>query len=152
MIEVNTPFPDFSLPNQDNQVKKLSDYRGSWLVLYVYPQDDTPGCTIQGQSFTATKDDFTALNAKVVGLSVDDVASHKRFCDKFNFTIDLLADPGAKLLKAAGVGQSPWQGVMYWDRTTFLVDPQGILRKVYEKVSPRGHEQTVLQDIRALSK
>ena len=76
--------------------------------------------------------------------------SHKDFCNKFAFTIELLADPKAKLLAALGVGQSEWKGTMYWDRTTFLVDPSGVVRKVYTKVDPNGHEQAVLKDIAAL--
>ncbi len=87
----------------------------------------------------------------MVGISADDVASHKAFCDKFSFTIDLLADPEQKLLKAAGVGQSEWKGTLYWDRTTFVVDPQGVLRKVYEKVKPEGHERVLLDDIKQLA-
>ncbi|HSN99492.1 MAG TPA: peroxiredoxin, partial [Candidatus Nanopelagicales bacterium] len=122
-LEIGQPFPSFSLPNQDGSVKSLGDYAGKWLVLYVYPKDDTPGCTIQGKSFTATKQDFEAANITVVGLSEDDVGSHRAFCDKFGFTIELLADTKHELLGAAGVGQSEWQGKMYWDRTTFVIDP-----------------------------
>jgi peroxiredoxin Q/BCP len=148
---VGQPFPSFSLPNQDGKTRTLADFHGKWLVLYVYPKDDTPGCTVQGKSFTATKADFDRANVAVVGVSADDVASHKAFCDKFSFTIDLLADPGQMLLKAAGVGQSEWKGTLYWDRTTFVIDPQGVLRKVYEKVKPEGHERVLLHDIEQLA-
>jgi peroxiredoxin Q/BCP len=151
LAAVGTAFPSFSLANQDGEVKTLADYRGKWLVLYVYPKDDTPGCTVQGKSFTATKAEFAAKGIQVVGVSADDVASHKAFCEKFSFTIDLLADPEQKLLAAAGVGQSEWKGTFYWDRTTFVVDPQGVLRKVYEKVKPDGHERVLLDDIAHLS-
>lgn len=150
MLEVGTRFPDFKLQNQDDKTKTLRDYEGSWLILYVYPKDDTPGCTIQGKSFTATKGQFDSEKINVVGISADDVESHKNFCNKFSFTIDLLADPQGDLLKKAGVGQTEWQGVKYWDRTTFVVDPGGILRKVYLKVKPEGHEQMLLTDIKAL--
>jgi peroxiredoxin Q/BCP len=129
------------------KTKTLNDYAGKWLVLYVYPKDDTPGCTIQGKSFTATKAEYEKAGINVVGLSADDVNSHKNFCNKFSLTIDLLADPQAKLLKALQVGQSEWKGTMYWDRTTFVVDPKGVLRKVYLKVQPEGHEKTLLKDI-----
>jgi thioredoxin-dependent peroxiredoxin len=150
MIEAGHPFPSFSLRNQDGATKSLSDYAGKWLVLYVYPKDDTPGCTIQGQSFTATKNEFEQEGIVVVGLSADDVASHKAFCDKFSFTIDLLADPKAELLGSAGVGQSDFRGTLYWDRTTFVIDPTGVVRKVYAKVDPKGHERVLLDDIRAM--
>lgn len=152
MIDVGQKLPSFSLPNQDGATRTNASYTGKWLVLYIYPKDDTPGCTIQGKSFTATKADYDAADAVVVGLSEDDVTSHKAFCNKFSFTIELLADTDKKLLSALGVGQSEWKGTMYWDRTTFLVDPQGIVRKVYAKVDPNGHEKVVLDDIAALKK
>jgi len=152
MADVGTKFPDFSLQNQDGKRVQLGDYAGKWLVLYVYPKDDTPGCTIQGKSFTASKADFDKANIAIAGVSADDVDSHKSFCNKFGFTIDLLADTKGELLGAAGVGQTEYKGAKYWDRTTFVVDPEGVLRKVYEKVKPDGHEQTLLTDIAALQK
>src|SRR5262245_5553607 len=150
MLEPGSQFPNFSLPNQDGKTVKLSDFAGRWLVVYVYPKDDTPGCTIQGKSFTASKSDFDGAGISVVGVSQDDVASHKHFCDKFAFTIDLLADTNAEMLKACGVGQSEYKGTMYWDRTSFVVDPKGVLRKVYQKVNPQGHERVLLDDIKAM--
>jgi peroxiredoxin Q/BCP len=150
MIEAGQKCPDFSLPNQDGQTKTLRDYAGKWLVLYIYPKDDTPGCTIQGKSFTATKADYDAAGITVVGISQDDVASHKAFCDKFAFTIELLADTEAKLLNALGAGQSEWKGTMYWNRTTFVVDPSGVVQKIYTAVKPEGHEKVLLDDIKKL--
>ena len=150
MSDVGNPFPNFSLPNQDGKTRKLEDFSGKWLVLYIYPKDDTPGCTIQGKSFTATKADFDKVNAQVIGMSQDDVASHKSFCNKFSFSIELLADTQGELLKALGVGQSEYKGTMYWNRTTYLVDPKGMLRKVYKDVNPQGHELVVLSDIKQM--
>src|SRR2546430_9426174 len=118
--EVGKSFPSFSLQNQDGQTVTLDDFKGKWLVLYVYPKDDTPGCTIQGKSFTATKQEFDDANIGVVGVSEDDVESHKNFCNKFSFTIDLLADPNHDLLRAAGAGQSDYQRTMYWNRTSLV--------------------------------
>jgi thioredoxin-dependent peroxiredoxin len=148
--EIGTRFPGFSLQNQDGKTVTLDDFAGKWLVLYVYPKDDTPGCTIQGKSFTATKQEFDDAGIAVVGVSADDVASHKDFCNKFAFTIDLLADPNHELLNAAGVGQSEYKGTMYWNRTSYVIDPEGKLRKVYEKVNPEGHERVLLDDIKAM--
>ena len=85
-----------------------------------------------------------------MGVSEDDVDSHKNFCNKFGFTIDLLADPNHEFLRAAGVGQSDYKGTMYWNRTSFVVDPEGNLRKTYLKVNPEGHEQVLLNDIKAM--
>lgn len=151
MLTLGQKFPDFRLPNQDGKMQSLNDFSGKWLVLYVYPKDDTPGCTIQGQSFTATKADFDSAGIRVVGLSQDDAASHKAFCNKFAFKIDLLADVNATFLKAAAIGQSEYKGTMYWDRTTFVVDPTGVLRKIYLKVNPTGHEKVLLADIKEMS-
>ena len=149
-LEEGKRFVDFSLKNQDGETVTLNDFAGKWLVVYVYPKDDTPGCTIQGKSFTASKQDFDEANIEVVGVSADDVDSHKSFCNKFGFTIDLLADPNHELLNAAGVGQSEYKGTMYWNRTSFVIDPEGNLRKTYEKVNPEGHEQVLLNDIKAM--
>jgi|SRR5687767_6815062 len=150
MLETGKQFPDFSLPNQDGKTVRLGDFAGKWLVAYFYPKDDTPGCTIQGKSFTASKEDFDAAGISVVGVSQDDVVSHKNFTTKFGFTIDLLADTNAQLLKACGIGQSDYKGTNYWDRTSIVVDPKGTVRKVYEKVDPNGHEQTLLADIKQM--
>ena len=147
MLSAGNPFPNFSLPNQDGKITKLGDLAGQWLVVYFYPKDDTPGCTVHGRQFTATRKDFDAAGIKVVGVSADDVASHKNFHHKFAFTIDLLADTDASLMKALGIGQSEWKGMKFWDRTTFVVDPKGVIRKVYEKVNPEGHEKVLLDDI-----
>jgi len=143
-------FIDFKLQNQDGKTVSLDDFKGKWLVVYVYPKDDTPGCTIQGKSFTASKEDFDKANIAVVGVSEDDVASHKNFGDKFGFKIDLLADPSHELLSAADVGQSDYKGTMYWNRTSFVIDPEGKLRKIYRQVNPEGHEQVLLDDIKAM--
>ena len=150
MLQAGTPFPKFALPNQDGKTVRLEDFAGKWLVVYVYPKDDTPGCTIQGKSFTATRADFEAAGIDVLGVSQDDVESHQNFCKKFAFTIDLLADTKAELLRALGIGQTEYQGVAYWDRSSFVVDPKGTVRKVYEKVKAQGHERVLLDDIRQL--
>jgi thioredoxin-dependent peroxiredoxin len=148
--ELGKHFVEFKLQNQDGKTVTLEDFAGKWLVVYVYPKDDTPGCTIQGKSFTASKQEFDEAGIAVVGVSADDVASHKDFCNKFAFTIDLLADPNHELLEAAGVGQSEYKGTMYWDRTSFVIDPKGTLRKIYLKVNPEGHERVLLKDIKEM--
>lgn len=150
MLPAGNPFPNFSLPNQDNKIISLSDFAGHWLVVYFYPKDDTPGCTVQGKSFTASRADFDAAGIKVVGVSADDAVSHKSFCTKFAFTIDLLADTSSTLMKTLGIGQSEWKGMKFWERTTFVVDPGGTIRKVYEKANPEGHEKILLEEIKAL--
>lgn len=150
MMQAGNRFPDFSLPNQDGKTTSLQDFAGQWLVVYFYPKDDTPGCTIEAKGFTGRKADFDAAGIKVLGVSADDVASHQQFCHKFAFTIDLLSDPGSSLMKSLGIGQAEWKGMKFWERTTFVVDPSGVIRKVYEKVNPQGHETVLLDDIKAL--
>ncbi len=145
MLKVGDQLPPFELQNQEGLIRRNSDYTGKWLILYVYPKDDTPGCTLQGQSFSAMKDRFAQAGAQIVGVSADDVESHKNFCRKYSLAVELLADPDARLLNALGVGQSEYKGMKYWDRTTFIVDPAGVIRRVYEKVNPQGHEQDLIQ-------
>jgi len=150
MLSAGNPFPNFSLPNQDGKITKLSDFAGHWLVVYFYPKDDTPGCTIQAKSFTATKAAFDAPGIKVIGVSADDVASHKNFCDKFSLTVEFLSDTNGSLMKTLGLGEAEWKGMKFWERTSFVVDPTGVIRKVYEKVNPAGHEKVLLDDIVAM--
>jgi len=150
MLSAGNPFPNFSLPNQDGKTVTLSDFAAQWVVIYFYPKDDTPGCTIQAKSFTATKADFDAAGVRVIGVSADDVASHKNFCNKFAFTIDLLSDTDGSLMKSLGIGQAEWKGMKFWERSSFVVDPKGAIRKVYEKVNPEGHERVLLDDIEGM--
>lgn len=150
MISVGANLPTFRLQNQDGQWTTRENFPGKWLVIYVYPKDDTPGCTVQGKSFTARKEDFERIGAHVLGLSEDDVVSHKAFCNKFSFSIDLLADPNKTFLKDLGIGQSEWKGTMYWDRTTVIADATGVVRKVYENVNPTDHEKILLEDLKKL--
>ncbi len=150
LLTAGNKFPKFSLNDQDNKMHTLESQAGKWLVVYFYPQDDTPGCTVQGKSFTETKDQFAKLNVTVLGVSVDDVNSHKNFCNKFGFKIDLLADTKASLMTACGIGQSEYKGTKYWDRTTFVIDGLGTIRKVYKKVQAQGHEQALLIDLQEM--
>jgi peroxiredoxin Q/BCP len=150
MIQVGDKLPTFELENQQGQTKTLNDFLGRWLVLYVYPEDGTPGCTIEGKSFSADKDEFEQAGARVVGLSQDDVKSHRKFSQQYGLFIDLLADPENRLLQALGVKRTKDRGLLVWNRTTFLVDPKGVVRKIYENVDPEGHDKIVLEDLREL--
>lgn len=149
-MDTGTKFPDFSLQNQDGKTKTLEDYKGGWTVFYVYPKDDTPGCTLQGKNFTAKREDFEALGATVVGVSADSVDSHKNFSNKYSFTIELLADPAGELISKLGIEQKLFNGQTFWSRSTFLVDPENVVRKIYENVNPEGHETVLLEDLKSL--
>jgi thioredoxin-dependent peroxiredoxin len=150
MLTEGDRFPDFALLNQDGVRRRLSDYAGKWLVLYVYPKDDTPGCTLQGKSFTAAHEEFERAGVEVVGISQDDVASHRSFCDKHGLAVELLADPHASLLDKMGVPKGEWNGIPFWTRTTFLIDGAGVIRKTYGHVDPQGHERVLLGDIESM--
>jgi peroxiredoxin Q/BCP len=150
LIRAGDQFPDFNLPNENGAAMRRADFAGQWLVVFVYPKDDTPGCTVESKGFSTTKLDFEAIGAQVVGLSADDPASHKSFCGKYGLTVTLLADPSGTLLGALGLGQTEYGGTRYWDRTTFVVDPGGVVRKVYTNVKPQGHEREVLADLKRL--
>src|SRR5215471_12018638 len=146
MLQAGESFPAFSLPNQNGKTVKLADYAGKWLVVYFYPKDDTPGCTMQGKSFTATKGDFDAAGITVLGVSANDVTSHKNFHHKFAFRIDLLSDLNHALLEACGVGRSGYNGMMYRERASVVSISKGVVCKWYAKVNPHGHEKVLLAE------
>lgn len=142
--------PDFSLPDQDGTLRKLADYAGKWLVLYFYPQDETPGCTAEACAFRDGRDDLRAAGAEVVGMSQDTVASHKKFATANNVNFTLLSDESGETIKAYGAwGQNAGgEGVL---RKTFLINPQGAIVKEYPDVSPVGHEKEVLADLQHMA-
>lgn len=141
-----TKAPEFNLPDQNNKNTSLKDFKGKWIVLYFYPKDDTPGCTVEAIDFTKGYDDFKKLNAVIVGVSPDDTKSHCAFINKHKLKITLLSDPEKKTLEAYGVWQEKsmygrkYMGVA---RTTFLIDSSGKIVHVWEKVSVTGHMDDV---------
>jgi peroxiredoxin Q/BCP len=140
--------PDFSLPDQHGKVRQLSDFNGRWLVLYFYPKDDTPGCTTEARNFARDHAQFAQLNADIVGISLDDVASHKSFADDANLNFALLADVDKKAAKAYNV---LGLGGFYTKRQTFLIDPKGQIAKHYESVDPDTHSAQLLRDLATLA-
>ena len=148
--EVGALAPAFKLQDQTGKWHSLSDYKGHWVALYFYPKDDTPGCTTQACSFRDNVFAFKKENAVILGISVDDVASHKAFAEKHGLPFTLLADPDKAVTKEYGVLKT-YMGVMEMARRdTFLIDPDGKVAKHYESVEPEGHSQVVLDDIKAL--
>ena len=139
--------PDFDLASDGGGRVKLSDFAGSWLVLYFYPKDDTPGCTTEAIAFSDTTGAFTDANAKVVGVSKDSVKSHDKFKAKHNLGIALASDPDGAMLERYGVWvEKSLYGRKYMgiDRATFLIGPDGVIRDVWRKVKVAGHAQAVL--------
>jgi len=145
-LKVGDKAPEFCLPDANNKEVCLKDFRGKWLVLYFYPKDNTSGCTKEAVDFTSYFKDFKKINAAVVGVSPDSVASHVGFIDKHNLKIILLSDPGHEVLKEYGVWQKKsMYGREYYGvvRTTFVIDPKGTIKQKWEKVKVAGHADVV---------
>ena len=146
---VGSEAPGFKLQDQNGDWHDLADYRGTWLAVYFYPRDDTPGCTTEACNFRDNIYAFKAIGAAVVGISVDDVDSHKDFSDKYKLPFTLLADVEGETAGAYGVLRD-WKLVQIASRQSFLIDPRGVVVKHYEEVDPDTHTQEVLQDLEAL--
>jgi peroxiredoxin Q/BCP len=141
--------PDFTLPNQEGAQVSLDQFKGKWVVLYFYPKDFTSGCTIEAHNFQRDIDKYTQKNAVIVGVSVDNVDSHKSFCAKEGLNFKLLADSSHVVVEKYG-STMEYNGMTLATRNTFLIDPTGVIRKVYLKVSPQGHSEEVLADLQQL--
>ena len=143
--------PPFALKTAGGSVVRLQDFRGNKVVLYFYPKDDTPGCTKEACRFQDGRSALTQAKAVVLGVSGDDLASHQRFAEKFHLTFPLLSDPDAAVSKAYGVyKQKSLYGRTYWgiERTTFLIDEQGRIERIFSRVKVDGHLEEVLDALR----
>lgn len=142
--------PDFELPDQNGDMHSLEDYRDEWVALYFYPKDDTPGCTTEACEFRDDIFKFRRMGAQVLGVSLDDEASHKEFAEKYGLPFPLLADPEGTTADAYGV-KTRWLGVSIAKRQTFLIDPQGRIAKHYADVDPETHSAELLADLAELT-
>ena len=152
---VHTSAPDITLPDQEGKSHSLADYRGKWVLLYFYPKDDTPGCTIEACTIRDQFKDFTKIGAVVLGVSTDSVASHKKFASTYALPFTLLADEYKEVVGRYGVfGEKKFMGKTYMgtSRTSFLIDPKGDIAKVYEKVKPLAHAGEVIADLKVFAK
>ncbi len=143
--------PDFTLPSQDSPSVSLKDYRGSWVVLYFYPKDQTPGCTREAHNFQADEAKYAERHAIVLGVSVDSVDSHKKFCAKEGLNFKLLADRDGKVSGAYG-SLTNLGVVKFAARHTFLIDPGGKVARAYTSVDPARHSGDVLAALDQLQK
>lgn len=149
-LKADSIAPDFELLDQNNKKHKLSGYRNRWVLLYFYPKDNTPGCTKEACSIADNFPAFEKLNAKVLGISTDSVASHAKFATKHNLPFTLLADTEQKVVNLYGVREEKSMfGKKYFGtkRTSFLIDPSGKINKRYNTVNPMAHAQEVINDL-----
>ena len=155
MLEKHQKAPDFSAPNQENKLVSLADFAGlKNVVLYFYPRDDTPGCTIEANQFTELATDFAALDTVVIGVSKDDCTSHQAFIDKFGLKVDLLADTSGEVCEAYRVWQEKEKnGVkkMGIVRSTFVINKTGVLEEVIYGVIAVGHANAMLEKLKKLA-
>ena len=152
-IEAGSKAPDFNVKTDTGQKLKLKDLRGSPVVLYFYPRDDTPGCTKEACAFRDRKAELAKLGAKVLGVSTDDEASHAKFRDKFDLNFPLLVDEEHTVAEAYGAWREKnmyGKASMGVQRSTFLIDKEGVVRKVWKKVSVDGHDEDVIEAIKSL--
>lgn len=153
MLQPGSPAPDFSLPDADMEMVKLSRLKGKAVVVYFYPKDDTPGCTVQAIEFSDLEEEYAKANAMVLGISRDDCISHAGFRDKHGLAINLLSDEDGKVCQKYGVWQEKEKdGIkkMGIVRSTFVIDKEGILRHAQYGVSPKGHATEILNLIKEL--
>jgi peroxiredoxin Q/BCP len=153
-VDVGQQAPGFDLPTDGGGRVRLEDFRGKPVVLYFYPKDDTPGCTKEATGFAAAYGAFRAAGAEVVGVSKDSVASHQKFKEKYELTFPLGADEDGKVVEAYGVWvEKSMYGRSYMgiDRSTFLIDGDGTIRKAWRKVQVPGHVEEVLAATAALA-
>ena len=150
MLEKGTSAPDFKLDDQDGNPVSLSDFKGKKILLWFYPKASTPGCTIEGQEFRDEFQKFQEKNTVILGMSADSVKSQKNFCVKQSFPFSLISDPDKSTIrKYEAIGKKKMYGREYEGvfRISYLIDAQGIIEKVYEKVKPKEHAKEVLKDL-----
>ena len=148
--KVGEAAPDFNLPDQHGQMHTLHEYAGKWLVLYFYPKDDTPGCTQEACAFRDDLHQLTELGAQVVGISVDDSNSHAEFAKKYHLPFPLLADKTTEVAQHYGVLLNMIL-IKVARRYTFLIDPQGRINRVYDKVETSRHSREIIEDMKRVA-
>ena len=155
MLKTNTKAPDFKLPSTSKDKYSLKDSIGKYVVIYFYPKDDTPGCTIETNDFNKLLSKFKKLECEVYGISKDNLKSHDKFRDKYKIKFDLLADEELTVLKKYKVwGKKKFMGREFMGilRTTFLIDKKGKIIKIWDNVKVKDHAKDVLETIKNLSK
>lgn len=150
MSDVPYPAPDFSLTDETGVTHSLSDFKGKWVILYFYPKDDTPGCTTEACSLRDARDTLAQMGAEIIGISRDEPNSHEKFKAKYSLNFLLLTDAEAKVINAYGAWGKKMFGKEGILRKTFIINPDGQVVKVYGRVTPMGHGDQVIADLKAL--
>lgn len=154
-IKLNQKAPAFSLPDQAGKIHSLKDYLGQWVVLYFYPKDDTPGCTKEACGFRDNLPKFKKMDAIIFGVSADSSAKHEKFATKYKLPFTLLSDEKKEVLEKYSVwAKKKFMGREYMGilRTTFLINPEGKIAKIYESVKPETHAEEILKELKSLQK
>lgn len=150
MKEVPYPAPEFTLPGSNGSSHSLADYKGKWVVLYFYPEDDTPGCTVEACSFRDARDTLAEMGAEIIGISKDEPSSHEKFKEKYSLNFVLLTDTDGEVINKYGAwGKKMFsrEGIL---RKTFIINPEGQVVKVYGRVTPVGHGEQVIAELKKL--
>jgi thioredoxin-dependent peroxiredoxin len=153
-MQIGQPAPDFKAIDRDDNLVSLQDFVGSWLVLYFYPKDNTPGCTTEAKDFTAYADEFQKLGANVVGVSPDSQQSHSKFVTKHQLSLQLLSDPEHQMAESYGIwGLKKFMGKEYMGiiRSTFMIAPDGSIAHIWKNVRVKGHAEAVLEQLKKLA-
>lgn len=145
--------PNFNLPDQTGKFHSLKEYLGKWLIVYFYPKDDTPGCTTEACNFRDASDEYKKLGVSIIGISKDNIKSHKKFAEKHKLNFPLLADEDGSAIKSYGAwGEKSMFGKKYMGilRNTYLINPKGEIQKEYKGVKPNLHNEEILMDLKEL--
>ncbi len=142
--------PDFSLSDEAGKIHTLDEFKGRWLVLYFYPKDETPGCTVEACSLRDARDDLAELGAQIVGVSKDEASAHEKFKAKHSLNFTLLSDPEGVTIEAYGAWGPKMFGKLGILRKTFIINPDGQVVKVYGRVTPQGHGEQVIAELKKL--
>jgi len=144
------PAPDFTLPDVSGYSHSLDEYKGKWIVLYFYPKDDTPGCTTQACSLRDARDTLADMGAEIIGISKDDANSHEKFKAKYSLNFTLLTDLEGEVIEKYGAWGKKMYGREGILRKTFIITPEGQVVKIYGRVTPMGHGEQVIEELKRL--
>lgn len=150
MKEIPYEAQEFTLKDGNGAAHSLADYRGKWVVLYFYPKDDTPGCTVEACSLRDSRDTLAEMGAEIIGISKDEPSSHEKFKAKYSLNFTLLTDADAQVIEAYGAWGKKMFGQEGILRKTFIINPEGQVVKVYGRVTPAGHGEAVIKDLKTL--